>query len=546
MAVLPPYAGPGIPWDWSRASGFGDPLNMLRNATPQGLLGARRWVQGPSSPWIGRLPQPSAVGPSSLYVQGVEVPAATGPTSYWPQRALPPGPGGAVANTIQQGGTRILPTGELGLPSGAITSNAAEQAALGTGQRALGQGAAASQPLVQAALEPGAMASSAARGPGLGLTGNPALSRMATPAAEGLIGAARVGAGAAGAAAEGVPMWVGSAESLAPAAARSGGLLNAARSAMGLGAAEGAGLRAGAAGMLGTVGRGVGVGSIGFLGGNMLDESNLLGGSESAANDYVSKALKLGGVGAGIGTIFPGIGTAVGAGVGGLIGLGWEGLERAGVLKAPTIQEQVDTTIHDADKAAREIGMPSEVTDALKQQYRAQQAFVDPSDKTSRVALAQEYAARVQEQATAFAADPNSFLKSTTTNADPAKRAMLMRSLLVNTIKPYADNYLAQSEATAQSLENMAAGAGDFAPMYQQQAASTRQMGSMYAANLVNQAQVTPYMQALSDQASYLNQMSSNLVSQAMGQVGQAQQPAAGSTDLTAIIDANTNQLQPQ
>jgi hypothetical protein len=67
----------------------------------------------------------------------------------------------------------------------------------------------------------------------------------------------------------------------------------------------------------------------------------------------------------------------------------------------------------------------------------------------------------------------------------------------------------------------------------------------MYAANLVNQAQVTPYMQALSDQASYLNQMSSNLVSQAMGQVGQAQQPAAGSTDLTSIIDQYANTAQP-
>lgn len=458
----------------------------------------------------GVLPSASAVGPSSPYWRIQPFSGMAGPASAWPQ-------------------------------AGAAGAEAA-QAALGSG--------AARQGLVQEALAlgPGA-ASSAARGPGLRLAANPALSRMATPAAEGLIGAARAGAGAAGAAAEGVPMWVGSAESLAPPAARSGGLLNAARSAMGLGAAEGAGLRAGAAGMLGTVGRGVGVGSVGVIGGNMLDESNLLGGSESAANDYVSKALKLGGVGAGIGTIFPGIGTAVGAGVGAGIGLGWEGLERAGILKAPTIQEQVDETIHTADKTAREIGMPEEVLTALKQQYRAEKAFLDPGDKTGRTTLAQGYADKLKEQTLQYAADPSAYLKSTTSTAegggDQTKRALLMQSLLVNTIKPYADNYMAQSEATAQSLENMAAGAGDLAPMYQQQAASTRQMGSMYAANLVNQAQVTPYMQALSDQASYLNQMSSNLVSQAMGQVGQAQQPAAGSTDLTSIIDQYANTAQP-
>lgn len=350
-----------------------------------------------------------------------------------------------------------------------------------------------------------------------------------------------VGARAASGAASGL---VGAAETAAPTAAR-GGLLGMARNAMGLPAAEGAGLRAGAAGMMGTVGKGVGVGMLGSVAGNMLDESSLLGGSEGAANDYASKALKLGGVGAGIGTIFPGIGTVTGGLIGAGVGLGWEGLERAGVLSAPTIQEQVDTTIHDADGAAREIGVPEEVIDALKTQYRAEQAFVDPGDKAARTTLAQGYADRLQEQALAFAADPNSFLKETTTNSDQAARDMLIRSTLVNTIKPYADNYLAQSEATAQSLENMAASAGDLAPMYQQQAASARQMGGMYAANLVSQAQVTPYMQALEKQAGYLNQMSSNLVSQAMGQVGQPQQ-AAGSTDLTAIIDQATNQLQPQ
>jgi len=454
----------------------------------------------------GAFPPASAVGPSSPYWRIQPFSGMAGPASAWPQ-------------------------------AGAAGAQAA-QAALGSG--------AARQGLVQEALAlgPGA-ASSAARGPGLRLAANPALSRMATPAAEGLIGAARAGAGAAGAAAEGVPMWVGSAESLAPAAARSGGLLNAARTALGLGpVAEGAtGVRAAMAGLGGRAAFAAPMAGVGWVGGNMLDESNWLGGSESAANDTASKVLKWGGAGAGIGTmIAPGVGTAIGAGAGALIGAGQEWLERQGILKAPTIQEQVDTTIHKADRAARETGMPEEVIDTLKQQYRAEKSFLEPGDKTGRTTLAQGYADRLKEQTLQYAADPAAYLAEG--GGDQTKRALLMQSLLVNTIKPYADNYMAQSEATAQSLENMAAGAGDLAPMYQQQAASTRQMGSMYAANLVNQAQVTPYMQALSDQASYLNQMSSNLVSQAMGQVGQTQ-PAAGSTDLTSIIDQYANSAQP-
>lgn len=459
----------------------------------------------------GPLPPPSAVGPSSPYWRIQPFSGMAGPASAWPSpAALGSGAGGG--SLVQQYGALTRgPMAELG---------------------------------------PGSVASAAARGgPGLGVGAGPGLSRMGVPAA------ARAGASAA---AEGVPMFVngagaaaGAGEAAAPlasTAARSG-LVGTLRSAMGLAPAEAAGFRAGAAGMLGTVGRGVGVGSVGVIGGNMLDESNWLGGSESAANDYASKALKLGGVGAAIGTIFPGIGTAVGAGIGAGVGLGWEGLERAGILSAPTIQEQVDETIHGADNAAREIGVPEEVLSALKAQYQAEKEFVDPGDKAARTTLAQGYADRVQEQALAYAADPNSFLRETTSSnngGNELQRALIMRSLLVNTIQPYADNYLAQSEATAKSLENMAASAGDLAPMYQQQAASTRQMGGMYAANLVNQAQITPYMQALQDQAGYLNQISQQTMSQAIGSVMQPQQAQAGTTDLTAIIDQATNQLQPQ
>lgn len=349
----------------------------------------------------------------------------------------------------------------------------------------------------------------------------------------------------------GVRTAAGVGEAAAPltsTAARSG-LVNTLRGAIGLAPAEAAGFRAGAAGVLGKMALPAGIAMGGVQAGGMLDESNWLGGSESAANDYTSKALKLGGVGAGAGLLFGGpAGAAIGGGVGAAVGLGWEGLERAGVLSAPTIQEQVDTTIHDADNAAREIGLPEQVIDALKQQYRAEKEFVDPGDKGARTLLAQGYADRVQEQALAYAADPNSFLRESTSSnngGNELQRALIMRSLLVNTIQPYADNYLAQSEATAKSLENMAASAGDLAPMYQQQAASTRQMGGMYAANLVNQAQITPYMQALQDQAGYLNQISQQTMSQAIGTVMNPEE-SSSSMDLTAFIDDATNSMQPQ
>jgi hypothetical protein len=89
----------------------------------------------------------------------------------------------------------------------------------------------------------------------------------------------------------------------------------------------------------------------------------------------------------------------------------------------------------------------------------------------------------------------------------------------------------------------MANGAGNMAPMYTQMAANTRARGARQAMETVQEAQVTPYTEALRKQAGYLNQMSNSLVSQAMGQVMAPQQ--SGGDDLTAIIDANVNQMQP-
>ncbi len=71
--------------------------------------------------------------------------------------------------------------------------------------------------------------------------------------------------------------------------------------------------------------RGGGVAGIaGGIAGNMLDESQLLGGDESVANDTASKMLKWGGAGAALGSMIPGVGTVVGGLGGAAVGAGHE------------------------------------------------------------------------------------------------------------------------------------------------------------------------------------------------------------------------------
>lgn len=275
----------------------------------------------------------------------------------------------------------------------------------------------------------------------------------------------------------------------------------------------------------------------GSMAGGALDESQMLGGSESKLNDTASKVLKWGGTGAAIGSVVPGVGTLLGAGIGGVIGVAHEGLERNGVLGTASKEEQANILLNESTASATKIGLPAEVTGLLQAQYNAGLEFAKTPDE--KLALAQQYATQVQEQAMAFAANPEAFASSEQTAENEAANMLIQRSVMMNAVKPYADNFLAQSNAQADMYQNMAAGAGDMAPAYEQMAAQTRASGARNAMGVVAETQMTPYQMALEKQAGYLNQMSSNLVSQAMSQVGQ-QQPAAGSTDLTALIDQMT------
>lgn len=313
------------------------------------------------------------------------------------------------------------------------------------------------------------------------------------------------------------------------------------------------GLLAAASGRLGSIGSGIAAngwkggllpGAIAFGGqmaGNALDESQLLGGDESVANDTASKALKWGATGAGAGLLVGGPAGALIGGLGGtVVGLGHQILENEGVLGTPSKQEQVDKLVHDAEAAAAEIGLPREVVDELKVQFNAGKKFVDTKDE--KIALAQTFADQVEEYALDYAVNPDNY----TPGGSDQEGLMVARAQMMNAIKPYANNFLAQTSAQADAYQNMAAGAGDMAPMYEQMAANTRASGARQAMGVVQETQITPYQQALEKQAGYLNQMSSSLVSQAMGQVMPGASANAGSVDLTALIDGAANQMQPE
>jgi hypothetical protein len=316
------------------------------------------------------------------------------------------------------------------------------------------------------------------------------------------------------------------------------------------------GLLAAARGQLGTVGRGIAangwkgglmpaaVGMAGTMAGGALDESQLLGGSESKANDTAAKALKWGGTGAGLGLMVGGpVGALIGGAAGGVVGVMHEGLERQGILGTASKQSQANTLINETNAAAAEIGLPAEVTQLLDAQYNAGLQFAKTDDE--KLALAQQYAAQVQEQALAYAANPEAFAPAGGSAEDELANMLIQRSVMMSAVKPYADNFLAQANAQADMYQNMAAGAGDMAPAFEQMAAQTRASGARNAMGVVAETQMTPYQMALEKQAGYLNQMSNSLVSQAMGQVMQPQ-AAAGSVDLTALIDGAANQMQPQ
>lgn len=347
--------------------------------------------------------------------------------------------------------------------------------------------------------------------------------------------AARAAAPVMGPGMVGVPMVpVGQA---AGSAAANTGMMGALRNA----ASSTAG-RVAAGGLRGAL-PGLGIALGGVQAGAALDQSNLLGGEDSKLNDSVSKMAKYGAAGAGGGLIVGGpVGALVGGVGGGVVGLIHEGLERQGILGTPSRTEQIDNFITEADNAAAQIGLPPEVTEALKTQYNAELMFAD--SKAEQLDLAQRYAQAMEEQVVAFATNPEQFQTAEQNDEAAMVSDFIRRSALINAIQPYANQMQAVSNATADSFENMAAGAGDLAPMYQAFADLQRQSGTRHAAGMMQDARMTPYMAALEQQASYLNQISQQTMQQAISGVMNPQ-TAAGSTDLTAIIDQATSQLQP-
>lgn len=485
-------------------------------------------------PTWATLPAPSMRGPASPYFRflprGTVIPAQS-----YPRLALAAGqtpaalpPGGPTQTLMQAAQSRVLPTGTIGLPAAGQT----------------GAGAGVAGPPAASSVARGIGASAAGGG---GIPMGPATTAATSSVDDIVAQAARAAtsnpgaATAARASSAGVPFFLAGEGAAAGAATQAPGLLTRAGLANALSGVRNLGpggmVRAGIPALVGSVG------------GNMLDESQLLGGSESAANDTASKVLKWGGTGAAIGSVVPGVGTALGAGIGGVIGVLHEGAERQGWLGTPTKAEQAVELLNTANSAAVESGLPDEIRGQLQAAYDAEARFIDPEDKTAQLDLAQRYHDTVKQATLEFASNPDAFNTPETSEAAAREAALadnlIMQSVMVNAVKPYADGFIARSNAQADSFDQMAAGAGDLAPMYREMAASTRASGARQAMEIVQQAQITPYQQAAQNQANYLKQISQGIMSQAIGQVMNPQQPAAGSADLTAIIDQYAGQLQP-
>lgn len=348
--------------------------------------------------------------------------------------------------------------------------------------------------------------------------------------------ASRVGAGA-----RGVTPGMELVKYVAPAAEQTAarqGLIASARGALSSGWGNVA-----AGGLRGAI-LPAGIGIAGMQAGSALDNSGLLGGEESKLNDTASKALKWGGTGAGIGLAVGGpVGAAIGGAGGAVVGVLHEGAERQGWLGTPSKQEQIDTLVHDAEKSAARIGLPGEVVAELKAQFEAGKEFAKTKD--DRIALAQTFAQNVQQYALDYATNPDAYQSAGQAQENADAQRLIQQSVMINAIRPYAENFLARSSAEADSYQNMAASAGDLAPMYQQMAAQTRASGARQAMEIVQQTQITPYMQALEKQAGYLNQISQQTMSQAIGTVMNPEQSSSGGMDLTQFIEDATNQLQP-
>lgn len=306
--------------------------------------------------------------------------------------------------------------------------------------------------------------------------------------------------------------------------------------------------------------KGAGIGLAGTVGGNLLDESSLLGGPEAPANDITSKMLKWGGTGAAIGSILPGKGTVVGGLIGGGIGLGHGLLEQAGVLGTESGAERSSSLMAEADQIAQSLGVPPHVIEDMRRQAQAQIAFAG-DNPGALDQIAEQYRAGIAEVAQAFAADPTNdgwrspddlarderLLESSANRNDAG---LMRQAAMMDAISPYLDNMLAQSEAGAQSMESAAGALGHSAPIFRQAAQQTRTSAARDAFHLAKLSQIQPYLSALENQASYLKQAAHQNVSQAMGAIGSGawdeflmmqqmggMQPAAAGDPLESIID---------
>lgn len=473
---------------------------------PESLRFNTAWPVGPTSPRWG------AVVPRGW---------PEGPTSPWPQRALPPGRPLPVRPTPGAGGGLATQFGQAALnqPYVTVGQNPPTSAVWGPTARSGASGAS------------GAARALGSGAPRLAGSPIPPAPPAETPVAiRGLTGAGQA-AGRGGLRGLAQQAWQG---------IRSGGLRGAARASI--------------------------PGVVGGVVGNLVDESNILGGRDSLANDLVGKAAKWGGTGAAIGSVIPGVGTLTGAGVGALVGVGHEALERFGVLGT----DPEGDALAEAQRIATETNLHPNALAELDRQYQTLLAIAG-DDSTERQKAAEAYLEQVRQAALAQAQDPTVFMGEEELRRHmldqiplggevppelltPGQRAtreragnMGIQAAMADLWQPFAVEYMARTDAAAEALRRAAATTGPMQPVFEAQAAEMEARAPRDLMNLLGQMQAAPYVEALQNQASMLKQQAQSMQAQAMAAVNsgawdqfmqwQAQGGASGGGDLTATLE---------
>lgn len=276
-------------------------------------------------------------------------------------------------------------------------------------------------------------------------------------------------------------------------------------------------------------------GMAGGIAAGALDSSDWLGGQDSSLNNTASNVLRYGALGAGIGSFIPGVGTVAGAGIGALGGLAVQGLNELGIIgrdKAPEPGDQAKSILAQAMTAGARVGIPQRDLDQIKRQYEDYKEFLPAKDDPN-------YDTAVTELATAAMGQVKQRFQALTTPGDGTSPEevsatnLALQAAIGDTIRPYADAYLAEGDKLAKMYEQAAVGT-PYAAQARQLAAAERQAAASQAFSLMAQTQNAPMYEALARQKAIMEQANQMAVGNALSA---AMQPRSQDQGLSSLLE---------